>query len=72
MGISDACRKVLKNNHNHNSMTVKKVIKMLDWWIDQRKMAIEDFKKNWDYKTEVEEVAKVMLQSDETSFHIIN
>ena len=47
-------------------MTVKKAIKMVDWWIDQRKKAIDEFKKNWYYKTEVEEVVKVMLQSDET------
>ena len=47
-------------------MTVKKAIKMVDWWIDQRKMVMDEFKKNWDYKTEVEEVAKIMLQSDET------
>ena len=39
---------------------------MVDWWIDQRKKVMDEFKKNWDYKTEVEEVAKVMLQSDET------
>jgi len=47
-------------------MTVKKAIKMLDWWINQRKKAMEEFKNNWDYKTDVEEVAKVMLQHDET------
>ena len=47
-------------------MTVKKAIKMLDWWIDQRKKAMEESKKNWDYKTEVEDVAKVMLKADET------
>lgn len=47
-------------------MTVKKAIKMLDWWINQRKQAMEEMKKNWDYKTEVEDVAKVMLQHDET------
>jgi len=47
-------------------MTVKKAIKMLDWWINQRKKAMEQFKNNWDYKTEVEDVAKVMLQHDET------
>jgi len=47
-------------------MTVKKAIKMLDWWIDQRKQATEQFKNNWDYKTEVEDVAKTMLKSDET------
>lgn len=46
-------------------MTVKKAIKMLDWWIDQRKQATEQFKKDWDYKTEVEDVAKTMLKSDE-------
>jgi len=47
-------------------MTVKKAIQILDWWIDQRKQVMEKFKKNWDYKTEVEDVAKVMLQHDET------
>lgn len=47
-------------------MTVKKAIKMLDWWIDQRIKAMDEFKKNWDYKTEVEDVAKTMLKSDET------
>ena len=47
-------------------MTVKKAIKMLDWWIDQRTKATEEFKKNWDYKTEVEDVAKAMLSYDET------
>lgn len=39
---------------------------MLDWWIDHRKQAMNEFKKNWDYKTEVEEVAKTMVRSDET------
>ncbi|WP_297473503.1 hypothetical protein [Nitrosopumilus sp.] len=47
-------------------MTVKKAIKMLDWWIDQRKQAMEHFKKNWNYKTEVEDVAKAILTYDET------
>ena len=47
-------------------MTVKKAIKILDWWIDQRKKAMEEFKNNWDYKTDVEDVAKVLLRSDET------
>jgi len=47
-------------------MTVKKAIKMLDWWIAQRKQAMEEFKSNWNYKTEVEDVAKTMIKSDET------
>lgn len=47
-------------------MTVKKAIQILDWWIDQRKHAMGQFKKDWNYKTDVEEVAKVMLQHDET------
>ena len=47
-------------------MTVKKAIKILDWWIDQRKKVMEEFKNNWDYKTDVEDVAKVLLRSDET------
>jgi hypothetical protein len=46
-------------------MTVKKAIKILDWWIDQRKKVMEEFKNNWDYKTDVEDVAKVILRSDE-------
>ena len=50
-------------------MTVKKAIKMLDWWIDQRKQARKEFKKNWDYKTEVEDVAKAMLKSEETMIY---
>ncbi len=33
-------------------MTVKKAIKMLDWWIDQRKQTMEKFKKEQDFKTE--------------------
>ena len=39
---------------------------MLDWWIAQRKQAMEEFKSNWNYKTEVEDVAKTMIKSDET------
>ncbi|MBL7015906.1 MAG: hypothetical protein ISR79_06015 [Nitrosopumilus sp.] len=27
---------------------------------------MEEFKNNWDYKTDVEDVAKVLLRSDET------
>jgi len=50
-------------------MTVKKAIKMLDWWIDQRKQARQEFKNNWDYKTEVEDVAKAMLKSEETMIY---
>ena len=47
-------------------MTVKKAIKMLNWWIDQRKKVMEEFKSNWNYKTEVEDVAKTILKSEET------
>jgi len=47
-------------------MTIKKAIKILDWWIAQRKQAMEEFKNNWDYKTEVVEIAKTMIKYDET------
>lgn len=47
-------------------MTVKKAIKMLDWWIAQRKKVIKESKDKWDYKTEVGDIAKTILQCEET------
>ncbi len=30
-------------------MTVKKTIKILDWWINQKKYGIEKLKEGWDF-----------------------
>ena len=48
-------------------MTVKKAIEILDWWINHKKQAMEQFKKEWNFQTNsVFEVAESLIKSDET------
>jgi len=49
-------------------MTVKKAIKILDWWIEHKKNGMEQLKKQWNYQTfdEATGVAKTLFEMDET------
>ena len=48
-------------------MTVKKTIKILDWWIEQKKCGIENLKKNWDFFDDSYGVTKTLLNADRTT-----
>jgi len=51
-------------------MTVKKAIKILDWWISHKKQTMKHFKKDWKFETDsISEVAKSLIQSDETTIY---
>ena len=45
-------------------MTVKKAIKILDWWINQKKHGIEKLKEEWDYLDNDCGVTKTFLNAD--------
>jgi len=45
-------------------MTVKKAIKILDWWIKQKKHGIEKFKEEWDFSDDDYGVTKTLLNAD--------
>ena len=46
-------------------MTVKKAIKILDWWIDHKKQAMEQLKLEWKFDYDkVSEVARMLVESD--------
>ncbi len=50
-------------------MTVAKAIKILDWWINHKKQAIEQLKEEWyskDYDKS-SEVSKILLDSEKTA-----
>jgi len=51
-------------------MTVKNAIKILDWWINQKKQSMEQLKAEWNYESDsVTELAKSLLKYDETIIH---
>ena len=45
-------------------MTVKKAIKILDWWIKQKKHGIEKLKEEWDFSNDDYGVTKTLLNAD--------
>ncbi len=45
-------------------MTVKKAIKILDWWIEQKKHGIEKLKEEWDFSDNDYGVTKTLLNAD--------
>jgi len=45
-------------------MTVNKAIKILDWWINQKKHGIEKLKEEWDYSDDDYGVTKTLLNAD--------
>jgi len=45
-------------------MTVKKAIKILDWWINQKKHGVEKLKEEWDYLDDDYGVTKTLLNAD--------
>jgi hypothetical protein len=47
-------------------MTVKKAIKMVDWWINQKKKAIENLEKEWKFTNDSHGVGKTILESEKT------
>ena len=44
-------------------MTVKKAIKILDWWIKQKKHGIDKLKEDWDFSDDYG-VTKTILNAD--------
>ena len=46
-------------------MTVKKAIKILDWWINQKKEAVGKLKIEWDFQNDSHGVGKILLDMDQ-------
>lgn len=47
-------------------MTIKKAIKILDWWITQKKQGIEKLKKEWEFSNDTHGMGKLLLDTDRT------
>jgi len=47
-------------------MTVQKAIKIIDWWINQKKKAIEGLEKQWNFTTDSLGVGNTILDMDRT------
>ena len=49
-------------------MTVKKVIKILDWWISHKNQGMEELKTKWNYQEydDATGVAKIIFDMDKT------
>ncbi|MFQ5439877.1 MAG: hypothetical protein ACE5DL_00280 [Nitrosopumilaceae archaeon] len=47
-------------------MTIKKAIKILDWWINQKKEAIQELEKDWNFSNDYHGVGKKLLDMDKT------
>ena len=45
-------------------MTVKKAIKILDWWINQKKYGLEKLKEKWDYSYDDYGITTTLLNAD--------
>jgi len=45
-------------------MTVKKAIKIIDWWINQKKTAMTDFQEKWKNSDDKYGVEKSLMDSD--------
>ena len=47
-------------------MTVKKAIKILDWWIKQKMQGIEKLQKEWVFSDDTHGMGKILLDVDKT------
>lgn len=47
-------------------MTVKKAIKIIDWWIDHKKTTMENFKEKWKDSDDAFGMEKTILDVDRT------
>jgi len=49
-------------------MTIKKAIKILDWWIDRKRQTMEQLKQEWNYSEQNpdSEVSKMLFDMDNT------
>jgi len=45
-------------------MTVKKAIRILDWWINQKKNGIEKLRVDWNFNNDDHGIAKTLLDAD--------
>ena len=50
------------------TMTVKKVIQIIDWWIGHKQKVMEQFRKKWNYNAfeEATGIAKIIFDADKT------
>jgi len=48
-------------------MTVQKAIKILDWWIDQKKHGMTKLQKEWNDSDDSHGIAKTLLDIDKTT-----
>lgn len=47
-------------------MTVQKAIKILDWWIGQKKQGMMKLQKEWNYSDDTQGIAKTIFDMDKT------
>ncbi len=47
-------------------MTIKKAIKILDWWIEQKTHGMEKLQKEWAFSKDMHDVEKILLDADQT------
>jgi|APSaa5957512535_1039671.scaffolds.fasta_scaffold21451_4 hypothetical protein len=47
-------------------LTVQKAIKIIDWWINQKKESMEKLKIEWDFPNDSHGVGKTLLDVDKT------
>ena len=47
-------------------MTIKKAIKILDWWIKQKTQGAEKLQKEWAFSKDMHDVGKILLDADQT------
>jgi len=51
-------------------MTIKKAIKILDWWIKHKKQSTQKLKQEWDYDAnKITELAKALIESEEIAIN---
>ena len=51
-------------------MTVKKAIKILDWWINHKKQSMEQLLKKWNYDPKnPTDVEKLLIETTDTELH---
>lgn len=50
-------------------MTVKKVIQILDWWINQKKESVKTLKDDYFKSDSVSDLSKSLIKYDETSIY---
>lgn len=48
-------------------MTVKKAIKIIDWWIDKEKSALAEFQEKWKGSEDTHGIGKALIESDKTT-----